>query len=250
MQIIEDYQDAHDASWYRGCGRDFFPLSPSLYRHPTKKSPEDLHKLENELAVVFAQRSPPFVTQVFVNEWDRLFFMQHYGIPTRLLDWTESPFVALYFALTATERNKSGKPVGDCTVWMLDPAKWNAGALSDISFPGGVLDANQGQVKAYSPDVDLAERKSMPIMVYGSHNSPRIVAQRGMFALFGKAVQPMEKQYNDGKSFEPGILEKVVIPKDHIDAIAKSLFRKGISDSTIYPDLTGLSLELRRYFEF
>lgn len=250
MQIVETFQDAHEVAWYRGCGREWYTLSPSLYRHPEKKTAEELHQLEKDIELVFGQRSPPFVPQSFSGQWDRMFFMQHYGIPTRLLDWTESPFVALYFALTGAERSASGKPAKDCAFWMLDPAKWNAGALSDISFPGGVLDAGREQVKSYSPSIDLGERKNTPIMIYGTHNSPRIVAQRGMFALFGKSTHPMEKQFNDGKDFESGVLEKVTIPKDSIDDISKSLFRKGISDSTVYPDLTGLSLELRRSFGF
>lgn len=87
-------------------------------------------------------------------------------------------------------------------------------------------------------------------MIYGTHNSPRIVAQRGMFALFGKSTQPMERQFNSIVAFDAGVLEKVTIPKDHIDSVSNSLFRKGISDSTVYPDLTGLSLELRRSFGF
>ncbi|ARR53736.1 hypothetical protein HY78_10040 [Rhizorhabdus wittichii DC-6] len=225
-------------------------LAPTLYRHPNKKTPDLLQQLERNLSLVFAQRSPPFVLQNFSNEWERMFFMQHYGIPTRLLDWTESPFVALYFALTTCERANSGKPSKDCSIWLLDPFKWNASALKDISYPGGVLDTSKEQVKSYSPSVDLAERKNMPIMIYGTHNSPRIVAQRGMFALFGKSTISMEKQFEEGKDFEYGTLEKLTIPANSIDLIAKSLFRKGISDSTVYPDLTGLSLELRRSFGF
>lgn len=250
MALVEEFQDANDVAWYRGCGRAWYNLAPTIYRHPTKKSPEDLHSLEKEISLVFGQRSPPFVSQSFGGDWDRMFFMQHYGIPTRLLDWTESPFVALYFALTTCERHRSGKPSGDCAFWMLNPSKWNAGALSDITFPGGVLDYSRQQVKSYSPSVDLGERKNMPIMIYGTHNSPRIVAQRGMFALFGKSTTPMEKQFDETKDLPVGVLEKIVINKDHIDDIARSLFRKGISDSTVYPDLTGLSLELRRSFGF
>src|SRR3954452_4462031 len=90
--------------WHRGCGDfDNHPLSPSLFRHPTKKNnTSDLLALENEMLVHFRQRSVPFIARPLRDDdWERLFFMQHFGIPTRLLDWSENPFVALYFALTS-----------------------------------------------------------------------------------------------------------------------------------------------------
>lgn len=89
----------------------------------------------------------------------------------------------------------------------------------------------------------------MPVMIYGTHNSPRIVAQRGMFSLFGRSVEPMEKSVKGG-GFDAGVPQQVIIPKTNRDSLATSLFRKGISDSTIYPDLHGLSLELKRSFGF
>ncbi|QKK16289.1 FRG domain-containing protein [Rhizobium indicum] len=249
MQLVEAFQDAHETSWYRGVGNAEHSLTPTIFRHPKHTKIEKIHEMETALSSVFEQRSPPFVSQAFKSVWERMFYMQHYGIPTRLLDWTESPFIALYFALTSSERTKTGKPKNDAAFWMLDPILWNRGALSDISFNGGILDPNREQVKSYSPEADLDERKNLPIMIYGTHNSPRIVAQRGMFALFGKSVDAMDKSYSDNP-FADGTLHKVVIDKDIRDTVAHSLFRKGISDSTIYPDLHGLSLELRRSFGF
>ena len=86
MQAIESFQEAHQTAWYRGSGKESHNLVPSLFRHPKRKTPEELHKLEKDLASTFAQRSPPFVKQSFGDEWERMFYMQHYGIPTRLLD--------------------------------------------------------------------------------------------------------------------------------------------------------------------
>ncbi len=249
MAIVETFQNSHETTWYRGVGSTLHSLTPSIFRHPKEKKIESIHEIENRLAAVFEQRSPPFVNQDFKNVWEKMFFMQHYGIPTRLLDWTESPFIALYFALTACARGANGKPKDDAAFWMLDPVAWNKGALSDISFKGGVLDPNQEQVKAYGPTAGLEERKNLPVMIYGTHNSPRIVAQRGMFALFGKSVKSMEQSYVDGE-FAANSLQKVVVKKEIRDLVAHSLFRKGISDSTIYPDLHGLSLELKRTFGF
>lgn len=249
MGVVEGFQAAREFSWYRGVGKPTHCLLPSLFRHPKKKKIEEIQILENELEAVFEQRSPPFISQIFNSEWERMFFMQHYGIPTRLLDWSESPFVALYFALTSCERTSSGKPKNDAVFWMLDPKGWNRDALSDISYDGDILNPNQEQVKSYSPRRDLVDRKSLPVMIYGTHNSARIVAQRGVFSLFGKNVLSIEDEYEGGK-FSSGILEKAIISKDCRDSVALSLFRKGILDSTVYPDLHGLSLELKRSFGF
>lgn len=249
MEVVEAFQETHDASWYRGVGNASHSLIPSIFRHPKHKRIEKIHEVERDMAAVFEQRSPPFVSQAFKNDWEQMFYMQHYGIPTRLLDWTESPFIALYFALTSCDRTATGKPKNDAAFWMLNPVAWNRGALKDISFRGGILNATREQVKSYSPRADLEERKNLPVMIYGIHNSPRIVAQRGMFALFGKSVNSMEKDFQEGE-FSEGALQKVVVGKDIRDEVAHSLFRKGVSDSTIYPDLHGLSLELKRYFGF
>lgn len=176
-----------------------------------------------------------------------MFYMQHHGIPTRLLNWTESPFIALYFALSSSERDKKEKT--KAAFWMLDPEAWNRCALIDISYDGGILSSDREQVKSYIPNANLDERKNLPVMIYGTHNSSRIVAQRGTFSLFGKSLEPMEKCYENG-DFEEGILEQIIIPAEHRDNLASSLFRKGVSDSTVYPDLNGLSLELKRLYGF
>lgn len=246
---IEKFQEARNFSWYRGVGRASHDLVPSLFRHPVKKDVESLHRLERDLAATFGQRSPPFVSQVFDDEWERMFFMQHYGIPTRLLDWSESPFVALYFALTGCKRNDEGEVIHPVALWMLDPSEWNKEALSDISFEGDILDSKREQVKSYSPKAELDERKNTAVMIYGTHNSPRIVAQRGTFALFGKSTNPMNEQFSKGK-FKKDVLQKIVIPAQAVDDVARSLFRKGIADTTVFPDLDGLAREMRRQFDF
>ena len=57
-------------------------------------------RLEKLLLARFQQRSIPFHSRSLADSWEWLFFMQHYGVPTRLLDWSESPLMALFFAVT------------------------------------------------------------------------------------------------------------------------------------------------------
>lgn len=249
LSKIETFQDGRDFAWYRGSGDVSYSLVPTLARKKPKVSTNELNRIEKGIANSFAQRSPPFVDINFANEWRTLFFMQHHGIPTRLLDWSESPFVGLYFALTSVRRGLNGNPASDVALWMCDPVAWNRTALSHITFSGDILDEYCEEIKAYSPSSDIDQRAAIPIMIYGTHNSPRIVAQRGVFALFGKGTDGMEKVFTEG-NFPGESLQKLIIPKVNVDQFLKSLHRKGFAESTIYPDLFGLSLEIKRSFGY
>ncbi len=246
---IEKYQNDRTDVWYRGVNDETLDLLPTLARRAKTPTEEELDKLEKGIASTFAQRSPPFIDHNLGNEWRSLFFMQHYGIPTRLLDWSESPFVALYFALASVARTKTGKAKSDVALWMCDPVAWNTVALSHISYRGGILDEACEEIKAYNPSLDLDQRATTPVMIYGTHNSARIVAQRGVFALFGKGMKSMQTVYEEG-DFKKESLAKIVISKSRVDEIQTSLFRKGITESTIFPDLFGLSLEIKRRFGY
>ncbi|MEI3853570.1 MULTISPECIES: FRG domain-containing protein [unclassified Ensifer] len=249
LDQVETFQESRNFAWYRGSGNVSHSLVPTLARRTPNVSADELNRIEKGIANSFAQRSPPFVDANFTNEWRSLFYMQHYGIPTRLLDWSESPFVGLYFALTSVRRDAKGKPASDVALWMCDPVAWNRTALNHISFAGDILDEYCEEIKAYSPSSDIDQRATIPIMIYGTHNSPRIVAQRGVFSLFGKGVEGMEKVFTNG-AFPDGSLQKLVIQKTNIDPFLKSLHRKGFAESTIYPDLFGLSLEIKRSFGY
>ena len=249
LSHVESFQEGRNVSWYRGTGDASYSLVPTLARRSPALNQDELITTEKNIANSFAQRSPPFVSIDFASEWKILFYMQHYGIPTRLLDWSESPFVGLYFALTSVRRDKRGRPATDVALWLCDPVEWNRTALSHISFSGGVLDENCEEIKSYSPSSEADQRATIPLMIYGTHNSPRIVAQRGVFALFGKGTEGMEKTFSAG-NFAEGSLKKLIIKKEHIDQLLSSLYRKGFAESTIYPDIFGLSLEIRRSFGF
>jgi hypothetical protein len=253
-EYVSFFEDLHaKVLWFRGCGKTSYKLIPSLYRHKNSATIEDMMKLENYLISRFQQRSIPFHTRTFSNLWEWSFFMQHFGVPTRLLDWTESPLMALFFAVTLSKHKlgKRGKPVfdNDAAVWVLDPILWNKHAVGLSSFKGKVMTTDDPNASAYRPIGDCNVMKDFPIAIYGAHNSQRIVAQRGVFVCFGKDIRPMDDIYEKG-AFPKDCLTKLKISKSKLPHFFDALHRHGINDSVVFPDLDGLAREIKREFKF
>src|SRR3954451_21756407 len=99
-ELIEDLMTDSEPLWCRGVGNAGHGLVPSMYRHPSITDIDELLALEHLLVQRFKERSIPYqATPVRLQDkWDVLFVMQHFGAPTRLLDWTENPFIGLFFA--------------------------------------------------------------------------------------------------------------------------------------------------------
>jgi hypothetical protein len=243
--------------WYRGTSSSSHALRSSLYRHPTKTDIDDLLALEKRLINRFKQRSVPYTTRYLRDDWEYLFLMQHFGVPTRLLDWSENPFIALYFAVAfgITVQPPTGGPAGppDASVWVLNPELWNRYALRHLSFHGDVLATDDTEMSGYTPQSESISNARMtaaePVAMYGIHNSTRIVAQRGVFVIFGIDLKPMEETYI-ANNYPVESLVQLVVPAASVPSVMRSLILMGITDSVVFPDLDGLSREIKRAFGF
>lgn len=251
VALVDRMQREHEKPlWYRGCCRSGYKLVPALYRHPGTKQAEELDALEKEILLRFRQQSMPYLPRMKRENTNYLFLMQHYGVPTRLLDWSENPFVGLYFALSKVVHpiEKYDTSVSSA-VWILDPTSWNQHLLERISYPGGVLSADDQLVSSYLPDSDIAHRNSYPIAIYGDYNSPRIAAQKGVFTLFGKEVAPMEEMAATGR-FPAACLRKIEIAGNVVVNIYRSLVAFGLTSAVVFPDLDGLAKDFRWTYGF
>jgi len=254
LKLVEDLQRrAGHSLWYRGCGQASQPLVPSLYRHPSIRDSSGLADLERQLMTRFRQRSIPYHTRNLGDDWEALFFMQHYGVPTRLLDWTENPLVALHFALMSAPRIKrrrnQSKYRQPAAVWVLDPHAWNRSALAHLSYKSGPLTPGDEALKGYAPLAAAASMSKYPVALYGAHNSSRIVAQQGVFAIFGQERTSMD-QLSNRHRFSGTELKKLSLLPSRILSMRKSLLNHGITESVVFPDLEGLARETTRHFGF
>lgn len=250
LKLIESAQKKSGRSmWFRGTGLASYSLLPTLFRHPIKKDVVDALELERQLMSRFRQRSIPYHARDLRDEWDALFFMQHYGVPTRLLDWTENPFIALHFALMSARRGASGRGAytTPAAVWMLDPVQWNSQALKHLSYGGQPLSPGDEVLKGYAPSSISPNGVRHPVALHGAHNSSRIVAQQGVFTIFGADRTAMEAA---DWATNTGVLSRISIAPTSLESMRTSLLNHGITESVVFPDLDGLARETKRHFGF
>lgn len=257
--------DPSIVNWYRGCGRSVSDrLLPGLYRHPTITDANSLLVLERRMLEWFQRES--ILHQTRLNyiasddpddpDYELLFYMQHYGFPTRLLDWTMNPFIGLYFAVTSARIDEiTGRHAEDAAVWILSPHAWNERSLFDVSWGGkGPLSIQDPEKSAYVPrkntdPMHLAQMYPLPVAMRGIANNTRMFAQKGVFTIFGRNTAPMEQAF-EVNAYKPESLTKLIIERDHIDSLLQSVLSFGYTDSVSYPDLHGLAMEIRRTYGF
>ncbi|MHB8114159.1 MAG: hypothetical protein ACYDHA_11960, partial [Bellilinea sp.] len=127
--------------------------------------------------------------------------------------------------------------------------KWNQHALYQQSYKGGALSNGDEALNGYKPSHSFINMNNFPVALFGEHNSPRIVAQQGVFTIFGQVVEPMEIIFIQ-QNFPEDSLIKIVLQANVIKDIRMSLLRHGITESVVFPDLEGLALEIKRAFNF
>jgi hypothetical protein len=152
---------------------------------------------------------------------DLMIIGQHYGLKTRLLDWTANPLIALYFACSDSQP-------GDAYVYALDADPLIA-------------------QNAYDPGFDPFEVNHTKV-IQPRMNNPRVVAQGGWFTLHrysrtAGAFIPLERQVQGPRSLA-GYLLQIRIPAGRRGEMLDAVGRLGARASTVFPDLSGLCTDL------
>lgn len=218
-------------TWFRGHSNTDYRLVPTAYRG---KKPADEDSIRHD----FKLKAFPYLRDAYYSpqtDWDYYYLMQHYDAPTRLLDWTEGSLIALYFALLkATDE-------ADAAVWMLNPYRLNK-VLTSVGDE--VPSTEENAVKRYLPE-PFADKKLpvRPMAFQPRWNSPRMVAQKGMFTIHGSVQKGLEEY----RELHPHLI-KIEIDYYYREVILEEQLQyAGFSESNLYPELPGLCRELTRW---
>jgi hypothetical protein len=174
------------------------------------------------------QNATPHIVAPLRDEWEWMFLMQHHRAYTRLLDWTESPLAALYFAVS----NK-GLWAADGAVWCLDPVALNKAANLKFEFEPEIPAFGRDKVlESYLPSrVQENPAELSPVAIVGPRNTPRMAAQLGTFTVNHRLHRPIE-QIGDGRH-----VWRWIIPAAAKKRVLDELAHLGISALTLFPEL-------------
>lgn len=207
--------------WFRGQRREKWGLVPGEFRYG------DINP--DEIRSEFILKARDLLPNAPSTDWEWYFIMQHYGLPTRLLDWTNGSLVGLYFALS----RDTGKD--DACVWAIDP--WELNRISTRRHEL-ILSSDDVASKYLRPVYKGGPLPRRPMAIVPLYNSQRITVQRGAFTVHGSNRKGLEEQFTTR-------IVKVIIPKEHCIQIRRDLRNSGISEFTLFPDLDGLCRDIR-----
>lgn len=214
MELMSAIEAFFEAPWiFRGVTSKNYQLIPSIGRKDARKAKGNTKFSsldEIEMLLRFKEQSIPFLTYQPKSDLEYLALAQHHQMPTRLLDWTESPLVAAYFA---------GRAMGS-------------------KGDGAIYAAKRPPTLSTRDETDPFSI-SETVLYQPPHLSERIPAQRGVFTVH---LDPTEVYEPEGV--------KLIIKKELCGLIKANLDICAINQATLFPGLDGLAGNLRWLYKW
>ncbi len=224
---------------FRGLSDSGYELKTSLMRLGG-----DFAKLEGHLLRNFRKYAHRDV-ETNDSEWNWLSLAQHHGLPTRLLDWTFSPFVAMHFATANIERFNL-----DGAIWCVDYVKIHELLPNRLRK---ILKEEGSNVFT----VEMLKRGAETLQVFDNLNSSefvvfveppslddRMVNQYALFSFISSPASILNQWLHDHED----LYQKIVIPAELKWEIRDKLDQANITERVLFPELDGLSRWLKRHY--
>lgn len=216
-----------EPTWFRGLGDRDWHLEPSLARHGG---------IDREMPLIkrFKQNALPHLETRPDNEWEWLFVMQHHGLPTRLLDWTESALIGLYFAVNDPSPDTEDKAGA---VWALLPRGLNQHSKLESRYEGDIPGFGDDEhLDQYLPSkVEMQKFKFGPVAAIALRNTSRMQMQQGVFTVNHKELTSLDAE--GGGDY----VWRYIVPVDAKAALRKELGLLNLTKLALFPELSNVA---------
>jgi len=241
----------YDNSWQQDLGRfrtdyAFRGVSDKNYRLQSRfiRNCGDVPKLEYHLLRNFrkyAQTEPSMLS----SDWRTLTIGQHYGLPTRLIDWTYSPFVAIHFATSDIEKFNT-----DGVIWKVDFVKVNQmlpeslrNVLQHVGSNTFTIEMLEDNLPTLG-DFDDMTKENLLLFFEPPSFDARIVNQYAFFSAMSNPTSFMDDWLDE----HPSLFRRIIIPAELKWEIRDKLDQANINERILFPGLDGLASWLERHY--
>ena len=229
--IKAEIESNNSILWFRGHRDCSWEVQPTVWRDYDKDGERNL---TNRFTARAGTRYGPLPDYNEPAAW--LSLMQHYGLPTRLLDWSRSPLVALYFAVEKYILEKGADPI-DASIWVLQPHRLNENEGHGDITPS--ITAHMCEPMASPAFTTRGAENNKVMAAMAAESDMRMFIQQGCFTIHSDQ-KPLTERGNSHL-----FLHEYVIPAQYVEDIAFTIDVMGFRRGDIYPDLTNLAVELK-----
>lgn len=235
LTLITALQQKHNQLlWFRGVANEDWDLVPSIQRSQNRVAAERF--ITNDFYIKARQVMEHAPDKKNYSAW--MSIMQHFGLPTRLLDWSSSPLIATFFAV---EKYKDFPHANAC-VWILVPGLLNrAEGFGDCIYPVDAITAQNMLLPAFKGRGQVEELNDKILACHSTENNLRMYSQQANFTIHNS-------QKRLANICDSDMLYKIRIPSAERARLLDNLEIFGITESFVYPDLDHISKDIKRAY--
>ena len=251
---------------YRGLSKQSYKLLPGLFRKQNDIiDPDNDETVENDKYLAFGQEKD--ILKSFIHEASNILsipsgelgrwaeYAQHYGVPTRFLDWSRNPLVALYFACRDQQRE-------DGIVWLLHARNYER-----IPIANSISTIGKQRREIITEIINGSTEYELPLLYTPYYVDSRMSAQRSYFMVWGSKRESFEKMFCDEKNCmvlpenetggrtygiheQEALLFRFLIHADRKQPLLRELDTVGINEKSLFPGLDGIGRYVERTYRF